>query len=295
VFRFLRVKSGRNLVAPDPESTAIQRLLGDSNFPVSIFALVNLPESSRRRLYRVLLPPRLLTQFEINPYTWEANSGEICVHLTEKTSPGLLNISIIHPANPDDPFFTIELQDNALNGIDLNFLIINNPESPRFNTDINDEGKSTLFGTVNRNVDAEIQSMQAGLSPGQTRVGLRASREVFAHIEAFFMLLGHQALFLEPLTYTSAWIFEKRGLAYIRGHKLMDTINKEFSPGGLLDNALNGSTIFRQSDMRSTVRGRAWAIHDGILEAIDARWDDLRMIKQIGKHAGANTFPNAIF
>jgi hypothetical protein len=41
------------------------------------------------------------------------------------------------------------------------------------------------------------------------------------------------------------------------------------------------------------VRGRAWAIHDGILDVLDARWDGLRMIKQVGRHAGAETFPGA--
>jgi hypothetical protein len=41
------------------------------------------------------------------------------------------------------------------------------------------------------------------------------------------------------------------------------------------------------------VRGRAWAIHDGILQTLDKKWDDLKMIKQIGRHAGVNTFPDA--
>jgi hypothetical protein len=70
-------------------------------------------------------------------------------------------------------------------------------------------------------------------------------------------LLSHQSIFLEPLTYTSAWIFEKRGFAYIRGHKLMDEIDREFQPGGLLYKALDGSSPFRQPDQWQTVRGRA--------------------------------------
>ena len=42
-----------------------------------------------------------------------------------------------------------------------------------------------------------------------------------------------------------------------------------------------------------TVRGRAWAIHDGILEVLDERWDKIRMVKQIGRYAGVETFPQA--
>jgi hypothetical protein len=75
----------------------------------------------------------------------------------------------------------------------------------------------------------------------------------------------------------------------------MKTIDEEFQPGGRLHAALDGSTPFRQPDQWQTVRGRAWAIHDGILEAIGRRWDGLRMLRQLGRHAGVNTFPDAVY
>ena len=81
----------------------------------------------------------------------------------------------------------------------------------------------------------------------------------------------------------------------MRGHKLMDDIQREFQPGGRLHEALNSSTPFRKPEDVRTGRGRAWAIHDGILEVIDEKWDNLRMIKQIGYNAGVETFPNADF
>jgi hypothetical protein len=117
------------------------------------------------------------------------------------------------------------------------------------------------------------------------------STTTLQHLEAFLVTIGHSAYSLEPLTYTSAWLFERRGFAYIRGHQLMDQIHHEFQPGGRLGQALDGSTPFRQPDMAQTVRGRAWAIHDGILDAIGAQWDGLRMIKQVGRGAGVNTLP----
>jgi len=133
--------------------------------------------------------------------------------------------------------------------------------------------------------------MDAGLAPGQVRRGIRSSDKVFTHLESFLTVMTHHAFFLEPLTYASAWVFERRGFAYVRGHKLMDSIHKEFQPGGELYKALDDSTPFRQQDQWRTIRGRAWAIHDGLLETIDQKWDGLRMIKQVGKHAGLNTFP----
>jgi hypothetical protein len=206
----------------------------------------------------------------------------------------LLNITVRLPGE-SDPLFCVELADNALNGIELNLLQLNDPSALRFATDCSEDGQPTMFGTLRRNLVEETRAMQAGLSPGQTRAGLRASAEVFGHMEAFLVLLAHQSLFLEPLTYTSAWIFERRGFAYIRGHKLMEDIQREFQPGGALHAALDGSSPFRQPAQWQAVRGRAWAIHDGILEAIQARWNDLRMVKQIGRHAGVNTFPEATY
>jgi hypothetical protein len=121
------------------------------------------------------------------------------------------------------------------------------------------------------------------------------SRLALQHLEAFLVTIGHSAYTMEPLTYTSAWLSERGGFAYIRGHQLMDQIDHEFQPGGRLSQALDGSTPFRQPGMGETVRGRAWAIHDGILEAIGAQWDGLRMIKQVGRSAGVDTVRSAVY
>jgi hypothetical protein len=234
-----------------------------------------------------------LAEFDINPRTWNNPDKLTQVKLIADAETNLVKISAWYGEDPQNEFFYLELADNQYNGIDLNFLIVNDPTSEKFHTDIDDEGKETLFGTVRRNLAEEKKAMEAGLAPGQVRAGLRSSQIVFNHIETFLTMMAHHAFFLEPLSYVSAWIFEKRGFAYSKGHQLMDTIHEEFQPGGELHKALDGSTPFRQPDQWKTVRGRAWAIHDGILEAIDRKWDDLKMIKQVGRHAGANTFPGA--
>jgi hypothetical protein len=207
----------------------------------------------------------------------------------------VVNISMQQPMDSADEFFCIELADNSLNGIDLNLILLNDPNSPRFRTDYTKDGNPTFFGTALRNLAEEERAMQAGLAPAQIRQGLGASKLVLQHLEAFLATLGHRAYFLEPLTYASAWVFERRGFAYVRGHKLMDDIHQEFQPGGRLYQALDGSSSFRQPDQWRTVRGRAWAIHDGILNATGATWNGLRMVKQVGRHAGVETFPDAIY
>lgn len=293
MFRRLRIKSKPQKREPDLGNISVSQLIGDAYLPVTLKALNSLPENPKLRLYRTLIPTQVLAEFDINPRTWKNPDKEPQVRLIADSDTNLVKISAWYGEDPSNEFFYLELSDNAFNGIDLNFLIANNPTSKRFCTDFDDDGKDTFFGTVHRNLAEEERAMQAGLAPGQIRKGLRCSQIVFNHIETFLTMMAHHAFFLEPLSYVSAWIFEKRGFAYTKGHQLMDTIHTEFQPGGELYKALDGSTPFRGSDQWNSVRGRAWAIHDGILEVLDKKWDDLKMIKQVGRHAGASTFPDA--
>ena len=293
MFKLLRVKPEPTKTGSEPESISIAQLIGDANLPVTIKALNSLPENPKLRLYRTLIPIQVLADFDINPRTWKNPDKLPQVKLDAEHGSDKVKITAWYGEDPGNEFFYLELADNQYNGIDLNFLILNNPTSQIFRTDFDEQGRETLFGTVHRNCAEEEKAMRAGLAPGQIREGLRCSQIVFNHIETFLTMMAHHAFFLEPLTYVSAWIFEKRGFAYSKGHQLMDTIHKEFQPGGELYKALDSSTPFRQPEQWDTVRGRAWAIHDGILEAIDKKWDGLKMIKQIGRQAGANTFPGA--
>jgi hypothetical protein len=289
MFKRLRVK-------PEPTPSvdiSVSQLIGDASLPVTIKALNSLPENPKLRLYRTLIPLQVLAEFDINPRTWKNPDKLQQVKLEAEAGSDKVRITAWYGEDARNEFFYLELADNPYNGIDLNFLVANNPLAERFRTDFDDAGNETLFGTVHRNLAEEEKAMRAGLAPGQTREGLRCSHIVFNHIETFLTMMAHHAFFLEPLSYVSAWIFEKRGFAYSKGHQLMDLIHKEFQPGGELHKALDGSTPFRQPSQWSTVRGRAWAIHDGILERIDRKWDDLKMIKQVGRQAGVNTFPDA--
>lgn len=293
MFKRLKVKVEPTKNETAPGGISISQLIGDASLPVTIKALNSLPENPKLRLYRTLIPIQVLAEFDINPRTWKNPDKLPQVKLQAEPESNKVQITAWYGADPQNEFFYLELADNSYNGIDLNFLIANNPLSEKFRTDYDNDGKETLFGTVRRNLVEEEKAMRAGLAPGQTREGLRSSQIVFTHVESFLTMLSHHAFFLEPLTYVSAWIFEKRGFAYSKGHQLMDTIHKEFQPGGELHKALDGSTPFRQPDQWKSVRGRAWAIHDGVLQVLDKKWDDLKMIKQVGRHAGVNTFPAA--
>ena len=295
MFRSLRVKRQPEKIVPDSASISAEDLGRDPTIPITFHQINNLPENAKRRIYRALLPTRLMVAHGIDPISWKGLGSDRDVLLSAEAETNGVRIALRNGKSDSDEILRIELADNLLNGVDLNFIQINDPDGLRFFIDRDDEGRSTHFGTTRRNLAEEEKAMRTGLAPGQMRPGLRASELVFTHIETFLATLGHRAYFLEPLTYASAFLFERRGFAYVRGHKLMDDIHAEFQPGGRLHAALDGSTAFRRQEQWRTVRGRAWAIHDGILEAIDARWDGLRMVKQIGKPAGVTTFPEAIY
>lgn len=295
MLKYFRVKQQPEKVVPDLGAISISLLEDDATLPFTIRQLNNLPENVKRRLYRGLIPPALLTRFGIDPIQWTNVEKEPMVFLQAETNSEKVLITARRSPDPDSEFFALELADNSLNGIELNLIVLNDPTATRYSIDQTEDGQPTMFGTLKRNLKAEGQSAQAGLAPGQVRAGLGGSRMLFEQIDTFLSMLGHRAYFLEPLTYASAWVFERRGFAYVRGHKLMDDIHREFQPGGKLYDCLEDGSPFRKRDQANTVRGRAWAIHDGILDALDLRWDKIRMVKQIGRHAGVDTFPQAVY
>jgi hypothetical protein len=72
----------------------------------------------------------------------------------------------------------------------------------------------------------------------------------------------------------------------------MKRINAGFHEGGELYAKLDRSTPFRIPEHAQSIRGRSWALHDGIL---GHPYSDVTMYKRVGKHAGIETFPAAVW
>ncbi len=278
----------RRPTAPDPGLLCTEFFRQSAATLACIRHINYLPEATKGRYLRSLVPPSLLARFGVHPVSWLDGQKRRCVEV--EAAPGTNKLSLRAFAGGDsastrDPFLEIELQDNHYHGIELNLLLLRDPLAPRFATDWDAAGRQTFFGTVHRNLAAEELARCAGLAPGQTQQGLRASTAVLQQIECFLTMLAQHTYLLEPLTYASAILFERRGFRYVRGSKQLAAIEREFQPGGALHKALDGSTPFRQPVQARSVRGRAWAIHDGILDAVGLRWDDIRMIKTVGVDA----------
>jgi hypothetical protein len=254
----------------------------------SITQINALPHEQMAQVYHRLVPLEVLTRFGIDPDTLADADG----HPLFECKPGdtSVELSLHHVWGAEDPLLYLQLADTPNNQIEVTLAIVNDPYSERFDTDRLPDGTPTQFGTLARNIEEEIRAMKAGLAPGQVRRGLGLLRRLIPTLEQFIVGLHHDSFFIQPLAYHSTILFERYGFAYALGLGRMEWIHKAFAPGRLLCERLDGSTPFRQPSAERSVRGRSWAIHDGVL---GEPYGGVKMYKRAGIHAGIVTFPNA--
>jgi len=270
------------------DRSSSERFAVDGTRLYSLRQINELPAEEREKIYRHLLPDQLLEDFGIDPQTLSDVHGNRLVTFSCPRGCSSVEIDVRSEAGFPDPLLYVELGDTRLNQIEVILFVVNDPASERFETDRDWRGERTMFGTLRRNIPEEIRAMEAGLAPGQVRQGLRLSRTLLPIFERFVTRLGQDYYLMEPLTYHTAVLFEQLGCNYVRGLRKMQWINDAFQPGGLLNERLDGASPFRRTDAWHTIRGRSWAIHDGIL---GEPWHGIKMYKRVGKHAGIDTFP----
>jgi hypothetical protein len=255
--------------------------------PRSIGAVNLLPQEKRESIYSRFIPQTLLDQFNIPP-TFKDEEGRELLSIRCRSGTSDVVLDLRHEYGAIDPLLYAHLTDTLSGQIHVLLYIVNDPNSLRFNVDRMPDGTPTEFGSARRNIPAEIAAMEAGLAPGQVRQGLRILKHSIAAFEDFVTSLNHDMYFNEPLFYHNAVIFERYGFAYQKGRRLMEEIQAGFEPDGVLTACLDESTPFRQPSARISIRGRSWAIHDGIL---GKPFTEVTMYKRTGEHAGLNTFP----
>jgi hypothetical protein len=275
-----RARRRRTLAAPSQVLAGLDiRTIGRINA---------LPREERRRVYHSLVPLDVLLRFGINPEALDRPVGSPLLQLVG--GPSSVELYLRHEPDAQDPLLYLQLADTTTNQIEVVLFMVNDPSAERFDTDRLPDGTPTHYGTQGRNVAEEIKAMKAGLAPGQVRRGLRLTRDLIPILEAFVDALHHDAFYVQPLAYHNAILFERLGFAYAMGLGRMEWIHSEFAPGGLLCRRLDGSSPFRMPGAEESVRGRSWAIHDGIM---DVPYTGIKMYKRVGIHAGVITFPRA--
>lgn len=242
----------------------------------------------QRMLFQILIPPSLLTTYSIDPITLTDPQGRPAAFLRPGAGTGSFRLELFHSGDAVEPMGELELADTAFNQIEIVWVALQDPFGLRYDIDVMPDGASTMRGTACRNLVAEQAAMVAGLAPGQVRRGLRAFRWLTERVETLMLCLNQREYVAQPLFYHTAVLFEQHGFSYIQGQARMEAIAEAFAPGGRLRARLDSSLPFRQPRQADSVRGRSWAIHDGIL---DEPWDRVRLVKRLGVQAGVNTCP----
>ncbi len=253
--------------------------------PSTITGINQLPVKEKRKVYARIIPQALLDRFNISPDFFDEEGNDLLRFKFAADSPGV-EMGLKHKIDFPDPVQYGHLTDTLNGQIYILLYVLNDPESPRYDIDRLPDGQKTVFGTIIRNLEAELAAMEAGLSPGQIRKGLGLLSKAFISFEDFVISLGQDIYFVDPLYYHNAIIFEKYGFSYQKGRQLMERIQAGFSPGGDLLSKLDPSNPFRSLEAASSIRLRSWAIHDGIL---GEPFTEVTMYKYVGKKAGINT------
>lgn len=251
-----------------------------NTWPDSIRGINALPDKEKCAIYRTLIPEWL------NAAGWQDGTEPVIQMRCPKGSRAF-EIAVRRHAADRDPMLFLNMADTFNNRLIVLLVIVNNPDAPRFGTDYDAEGSKTQFGTLSRNIGEELAAMQAGLAPGQVRSGLRWFRRLVPVLERFVANLGQDLFFMEPLAYHNAIVCERNGFSYERGYQEMLRIDRGFQPGGELHARLMSDNPFRCPEYAWSVRGRSWAIHDGIL---GHPYTGIQMYKRLGYDAGVRTF-----
>ena len=256
--------------------------------PLSIAGVNRLPVAEKQALYGSLIPRELLTRFGIGADLKDAAGNDLAEFRCDAGATDVVVVLRHVPAAPD-PLLYAHVTDTVSGQLHVLLFIVNDPESPRFDVDRMPDGQPTQFGLLRRNLEAEEAALRFGLAPGQVRRGLRLLDPSISAFEGFVSQVGRDLYFVEPLFYHNAVLFERLGFSYQRGRRLMEGIHAGFQGSAGLARQLDGSTAFRRANSAATIRGRSWAIHDGLL---GYPFQEVTMFKRVGGTDSVSTFPN---
>jgi hypothetical protein len=257
-------------------------------WPHSFRGINDLPKAQRNAIYQTLIPDWFLQRFNIE-YEGLGLEEIPNVRLRAPRGSRAIELSVFADLNDKDPSLYINLADTFMGQLMVLLVVMNDLKAPRYNIDVDEHGRPTNLGTSSRNIPEEIRAMKDGLTPGQVRPGLRGFRKSLPFFEVFVERMGHDMFLIEPLCYHNAILFERAGFGYTYGRKEMERIHREFQPGGEIHMRLDETNPFRQPSAWETVRGRSWAIHDGVL---GHPFTGFHMYKRLRRHANVTTFPD---
>ena len=258
----------------------------------SIQEINQLPRETIETHYARLVPEEIFARFAIDPHTLNGSEGTRLVRITAPPDKPWARVEVRSSTEDRDPALLVDVEMSGSSVPALAFVQITNPRSRRYGIDRDLEGRDTLFGTVSRNVDEEVRAHGDGLAPGQVRRGLKLLPRVVESMDGFCRSIGSDLYLIEPLFYHSAILYERQGCGYLLGREVMEAIHDGFREEASLAAGLDGSSPFRGPEAAHTVRGRSWALHDGLAPGT---WGGVKMYRVVGRPSAIDTFPGGIY
>jgi hypothetical protein len=269
------------------EADRRQQYLGSAL--TSVRQINQLPAEEREAIYRHLIPPRVGELLGLDLATGLDAQGNRLASILCPEDQGFVRIEVRRDPLDRDCVFLLKLTQPTEEFLEIAFIIVNDLDAERFDVDCDAAGGTGGILSGVRNPGEELRAMRAGLAPGQVRRGLRLFREALPLVESLAGDMGKEQISIEALFYHHAILYEHHGFGYLTGRDRLEEIHQGFLPGGCLHRRLDGSTPFRMPEAATTVRGRSWAIHDGIL---GEPWRVPRLYKIVGRAMAMPTFPD---
>ena len=270
-------------------------LAKEPGLPGPITSIAGLLDASAEELARhldLLVPDELRDRFGLPEHAhWSAEPAGI-----HRWSPGpragTVRIEVWPDPRGEYPALALILADHRFGRLEAAWIALNDVEGARHQLGRDARDGPVPRGSNERNLEEEGLALGDGLAPNQVRPGLRMFRPLIQRIQSFALRLGADTLNVVPMAYHNAIQYERYGFTYSSEEVELAEIHRRFQPGGDLRERMDGSTPFRMPSMADTVRGRSWAIHDGIL---GQRWMPPPMYKFTERDFQTCTFPGAVW
>jgi hypothetical protein len=175
----------------------------------SLLAINQLDDGEKEALYVLLVPLRLRQLLGLAADGLHNTAGERLTTIIAPSGLALLRIEVRARPDDADTVFFLELADTQYHQMELSFCIICDPAAPRYDVDVDENGRRNWFASRGRNLPEELRALKDGLFPNQTRRGLRLFVEFFPLLERFTDALGMEMIVAEPLSYDNAIRYEK--------------------------------------------------------------------------------------
>ena len=132
--------------------------------PSTIGSINLLAEPEKREIYTRLIPQEILEKFSLP----ERNSTRLQSILQFNFASGSssVEIALFHEKKFPDPVLYGHLTDTLAGYIHVLLYIVNDPNSPRFDTDRLSDGTKVSYGSSSRNIKAELAADESRVVTG---------------------------------------------------------------------------------------------------------------------------------